>query len=58
MGRLFLRQNERDYNLYKEEHQDALEQGRCLTFCIVKIVEPSPTGKAFCFLTYKTCKKR
>jgi hypothetical protein len=31
MGRLFLRLNERDYNKYKEdEHQEALDQGRCL----------------------------
>jgi hypothetical protein len=29
--------NERDFNIYKEEHQDALNKGRCLTFCIFKI---------------------
>jgi hypothetical protein len=34
----FYAQNERDFNIYKEEHQDVPEQGRCLTFCIFKIM--------------------
>jgi hypothetical protein len=50
MGRLFLRLNERDYNIYNEEHQETPDQGRCLTFCITKIVGLPRTGKAFCFL--------
>jgi hypothetical protein len=36
MLRLFLRRNERDYNIYKEEHQEALDQGRCLNFVYSK----------------------
>jgi hypothetical protein len=45
IGRLFLRLNERDYNIYKEEHQDIPARGRCLIFCIFKIVSlPSQEG--------------
>ncbi len=33
----FYGQNERDFNIYKKEHQDAPDRGRCLTFCIFKI---------------------
>ncbi len=33
----FYARNERDFNIYKEEHQEALNGGRCLTFCIFKI---------------------
>jgi hypothetical protein len=46
-GRLFLRFDERDYNIYKEEHQETPYQGRCLIFCIFKIISLPPTGKAF-----------
>ena len=30
--------NERDYNIHKEEHQETLDQGRCLIFCVFKIM--------------------
>ena len=43
----FYASNERDYNIYKEEHQEALDQGRCLIFCIFKIIEPSPSREGF-----------
>ena len=43
----FYASNERDFNIYKEEYQDALDQGRCLTFCIFKIMSLPRPGKAF-----------
>ncbi|HEY2648497.1 MAG TPA: hypothetical protein VGI38_04860, partial [Puia sp.] len=47
--RLFLRLNERDYNIYKEEHQETPEWGRCLIFCIFKIMSLPPQGRLFDF---------
>jgi hypothetical protein len=45
----FYSSNERDFNIYNEEHQEALEQGRCLTFCIFKIMSLPPQGRLFDF---------
>jgi len=43
----FYGSNERFYNIHKEEHQETLDQGRCLTFCVFKIVRPSRNREGF-----------
>jgi hypothetical protein len=41
--------NERFYNIYKANLQEALDQGGCVTFCVIKIAEPSRNREGFLF---------
>jgi len=56
-GRLFLRFNERDYNIYKEEHQEIPAWGRCLIFCISKIIS-LPSQEGFLIFNHSNSKKK
>jgi hypothetical protein len=50
MGRLFLHLDERDFNIYKEEHQEALYQGRCLIVLYIQDNKAFPQqGRLFNF---------
>jgi hypothetical protein len=50
--------NERDFNIYNEEHQEAPYRGGCLIFCIFKIMSLPPQGRLFDFLIIQNRKKQ
>ena len=54
--RLILLPDERDYNIYKEEHQDIPTRGRCLIFCIFKIIS-LPPQEGFLIFNHSNSKK-
>jgi uncharacterized protein YheU (UPF0270 family) len=47
MESYFYGHNERDYNQYKAQHKDALEQGRCLIVLYIKIIKAFPHRGGF-----------
>jgi hypothetical protein len=53
----FYGSNERDFNIYNKEHQEVPHRGRCLTFCIFKIMSLPKQGRLFLFKNSKTVKK-